>query len=431
MAKFEAGKSGNPKGRPTKPNGRVVEYGFSAAQNMPDMPTATIPSELKTSNQDWINWGTDNLFPNALAQLNRKSPSHRGIINWKTIYLSGKGFDVGEEKGNFYDWIQKCNANGESLKSVIRKIIFDKNGSGNSFVELVVSKGKLSIYHKDFTTCRLGKDGKSVMIYGDWANAQSKKSEIKTIAKYPDWTADGETKRSILHIKSYEPEFNDYGVADWIAAMDAAGIVYKTNKWNISRLDNSFSSSGVLVVEGNINANEAKKMKTDFKTEFTGEKKQGKVMFIVKALGGGETKFTPFTSANEGEWLQLHKQAEQDLIVSHSWFRSLSGLATEGQLGNVQQIRSEYQIALNTVITEEQENLLDILRPIIKEFGKFDSEKLKFKNQIPLSIQDLLDPKLILTIDEQRKIFGFAEFEDGSGKSMLKQENNKEGGANG
>lgn len=375
----------NRKGAPKKQNGEILEYDIVAtAQNMPTMPTSVTQEDIKKTQGKFIEWGNDNLFPSAVAQLNRKSPIHRGILNWKTIYISGKGFTAEKDK-NFVEWLKKCNANGESLKKVIRKVVFDKCSSGNAFIELVkLKEGKFYLYHKDYTTCRVSKDEKSIFIYNDWANyTESKKDDLVQIPVYPEFKKDEKgVERSIIHIKDYEPEFQYYGIAGWVSAMDAAGIAYKTNKWNISRLDNSFSSSGVLVVEGNITPKAAKEMKKEFKTEYTGEEKQGKVMFMVKALGGGETKFTPFTSNNEGDWKELHKQSAEDLIIAHSWFLSLSG-ATYNSGFDVGRIRNDFQVAINTVISEEQESYLDVLKPIFNKEGGFDVDDFDFINEIP------------------------------------------------
>jgi len=35
----------------------------------------------KTGRDKWIKFGNDNLFPQAIAQINRSSPVHRGIIS--------------------------------------------------------------------------------------------------------------------------------------------------------------------------------------------------------------------------------------------------------------------------------------------------------------------------------------------------------------
>ena len=250
---FPKGITGNKNGRAGKAG--VMEVTFSAAENMPESIKPASKKLTYVVVQDWENWGVKNDYPEALADLNRKSPTHRGILNWKTIYLSGRGFETGNEKGiednsEFAKWLENCNASSESFKKVIRKVIFDKLSSGNGFLEFVRKKGTNTInaYHKDYTTCRVAKNGEEILLYGDWANLKYEaKKDIKAISIYPKWSsAEKGFERSIIHFKDYEPQFKNYGVASWIAGMDAAGIAYKTNKWNISRLDNSFSSSRIL-----------------------------------------------------------------------------------------------------------------------------------------------------------------------------------------
>lgn len=424
---FKKGVSPNPKGRAGK---SILETSVSNSQNMPEFIKPIDSTKEKYSVKDYHVWGENNDFPIALAELNRKSPTHSGILNWKTIFISAKGFETGFEKegvdnSDFYLWLKKCNADNESFKSVMRKVISDKNDSGNAFLELVRKKGErkktLTVYHHDYTTCRVSKDGKRIIIYGDWLNyTLAKKEEIKTIPLYPVFGDSDENgyEHSIIHFKDYSPQFKYYGICDWIAGLDAAGIAYKTNKWNISRLDNSFSNSGALVIEGNFTPAQAKKLKDDFNKEFTGEDSQGKVMFVVKSLGGGQTTFTPTTNNSEGEWLELHKQSKEDLLNVHNWFASLSGNIVNTGF-DTNRIRSEYQLALNTVIKEAQESYLDILKPILKEEAGFETENFRFWNEIPLTIQDLLDPKEVLTIDEQREIFGYNEMPNNEGKMLL------------
>lgn len=413
MARFPKGSINNTTNKAvekTSEKGKILAV-YSNTSAIPGAPTEPAINSLTT--RKWLNFGSDNLWPQAIAQLNRKSPSHRGILNWKTIYFSGKGFKT--EDKELAKWIKSCNNKRQSLKTVIKRAFYDKSSGGNGYIEIVTNKDKsfLSLFHKDWTTCRISKDKKGVEIYGNWEHVSSaNEGDIKTIPLYPAFAEDAETKgvlRSIYHIKDYEPEFSDYGVPGWIAAMDAAAIAYKTNKWNVSRLDNDFSGSGTLVVEGNITPKEAKQMVKDFKATHTGEGKQGKVLFVVKALGGGKTEFVQTNKVADGDWLQLHKQADQDLIIAHNWFPALSGVAQPGQMGDNQQMRTQYQVALTTVIGEEQETFINILHEIISANSKLKVEDLAFHNEMPLSLQDLLDPKVVLTKNEQRAIFGYEE----------------------
>ena len=51
------------------------------------------------------------------------------------------------------------------------------------------------------------------------------------------------TLRTAIHYKDYEPAFEHYGVPPYIAGLNVSAIAYKTDRWNISRLDNSFQSA--------------------------------------------------------------------------------------------------------------------------------------------------------------------------------------------
>ena len=44
----------------------------------------------RVENDAFWRWGDDNLFPNALALMARRSVTHRRIINDKADYISGK-----------------------------------------------------------------------------------------------------------------------------------------------------------------------------------------------------------------------------------------------------------------------------------------------------------------------------------------------------
>ena len=394
---------------------RKSKAGETLALSVFNLAVPSYPNEVTLhpllGGDKWIPFGSDNLFPQAIAAINRQSPVHRGILNNKVIYTSAWGFTFDEKNKALKKFLDNANNKNETLHKIIRRLIVDKYHSGNAYLEIVKGKGFLNIFHKDYTTARTGKDGNSILLHGDWAKVQTKQNELKRIPLYPVFEKIDGQERSIIHFKSYEPEFTHYGIPDWVSSMDAAGICYKTNKWNLSRLDNSFVSSGVLLVEGNMSVKEAKKLKADFKKEFIGEGKQGKLLFLIKQLGDGnkaaQSGYTSFSDVKDADWINLHKQGIQDLIIAHNWFRGLSGIAEPGQLGNSQQIRNEYQLALNTVITGEQEFFMEEIRKLLLNELKIDASSLQFINKPPLSLMDAVDIGTVLTIDEQREILGY------------------------
>ena len=282
-------------------------------------------------------------------------------------------------------------------------------------MEIVTFKGGFNLYHRDFTTCRVKDIANSVdntpgiLIHPKWANIRGNETQIKELPLYPNFKQDGGVQRSIFHFKDYEPEYSYYGMPCWIAAMDVAAIGWKTNKWNISRLDNSFQSSGVLLIEGNLTPTEAEELQKKLREQKTGEGNQGKVLTIIKELGGGGTTFTPFTNGNEGDWTKLHGQANKDLVSAHNWQKSLCNQTEAVAIGNTTLIRNEYGLAL-VVIKDDQSIFTEEWVNIFKKCGGLDASTLTYVNKNPAPITDLLDPKLIMLTSEQRAAFGLPEF---------------------
>lgn len=380
----------------------------------PEVPKEQSPVD-RTIN-DFKRFGANNLFPQAIALLNRTTIAHRGILKNKTIYTVGKGFLVDEGNDALKEYIKNVNANDESLKQVYKKLVFDWYGFGNGFLELVTNQARdfFNIFHKQSVRGRISKDGKSVIFHPDWARYAGSKKLAKTIPLYPNFEQgeDGNL-RSILHIKSYEPEFDWYGLPEWLGAMDAAAIGFKTNKWNLSRLDNQFQTSALLEIFGDESDEELKKGLKTLKNEYTGEGKNSKLIVITKQPGAeNPTKYTPFIQNSEGEWINLHKQSDQDLIIAHNWFRSLTSLGEPGRLGETQQIRNEYAIAKATVIDETNDTLLTPIKQVLENETNLDVENLALNNQNPINITDLLDLDFVVTKGEARKMLGLPVDED-------------------
>lgn len=349
---------------------------------------AEIAPGASLRSQNWHFFGHDNLFPQALAYLNRKSPVHRGIINSRRRYITGSGFTT--EDATLENYLTTVNAQNETLRHIYGRLVLDKVSSGNAYIEIVTNRQRqfINIYHHDYTNCRVGRKNEEgyILLHPNWAKAPLEKSKIKRIPKYPefeDTEGDGNL-RSILSITDYEPEFKIYGIPDWIAGIGVSAIAYKTDKWNISRLDNSFNSSGVFVVDGDFNSDaEAEELKEEVKKQYTGEGNTGKIVFIAKNLGGGSTSFTPIQTNNEGDWSDLHRQSGEDLIIAHGWFRALTGYVDNSGF-DTDRILNEWEIAVNTVIPEFQNSILDPLKKVLQDVGGMDASTLSVVNKPPI-----------------------------------------------
>ena len=328
-------------------------------------------------------WGDDNLFPYALALMARRSTTHRRIINDKADYISGKGFVCDEGQPRLAAFLRCVNGAGESLRQVFNKLAFDKALFGNAFLEVITDPARsfLALCHQDASRCRIGRDSQHVLLHHDWLRFRP--AEAKRLPLYPDFERqDDGTLRALIHYKDYEPMFDHYGVPSYIAGLNVSAIAYKTDRWNISRLDNSFQLSGVMMLDSTVdNDADAERIVRLAEEKFAGN--PGQVMFVIR--DGAEqdhSRFIPIDARNEGDWQALHEQAVTDIVVAHSWFRTLSGLDYAAGF-NAERILQEYEVALNTVILAEQAELLEPIREAIASVLGLDCTSLAVVNRPP------------------------------------------------
>ena len=340
-------------------------------------------SAKRVEAKEFWRWGADNNMPEALATLSRRSTAHRRILNDKADYISGKGFNYDATKPLLGEVVDRVNGEGESLRQVLNKLAFDKMLFGNAFLEVVTDESHsfLSLYHHDATHCRVAKDSQHIILHHDWHNFRV--AEAKTLPLYPlfEQQSDG-TVRSMIHYKDYEPMFLHYGVPQYIAGMNVSAIAYKTDRWNIARLDNSFQLSGVMMIDNAVDSeSEASELARIAEQRFAG--KPGQVMFIIRNESSDDnSRFIPIESQNDGDWRDLHDQATSDIVVAHSWFRSLSGLDYSTGF-SAERILHEYEVALNTVILGEQSELLEPITDVMTSVLGIDCSSLEIINRPP------------------------------------------------
>jgi hypothetical protein len=109
-------------------------------------------------------------------------------------------------------------------------------------------------------------------------------------------------------------------------------------------------------------------------------------------------------SENEGEWLNVRNLGKEEIITALNWFSVLLGQATPGKLGQTQEIRNTYNLAMNTVINPEQANYLSTFKSIFSFLGY--SDDIQFKNITPFDYSDTININKLLTKREGLELLG-------------------------
>lgn len=356
--------------------------------------TEIVPySPININTNEYIPFGSDNLFPQAMALFSRTSPNHRGVINGKRRYTIGHELISSDtETQNF---LNSCNLDEENLQDVISKAELDYIIGGNAYFEVITAKNGGFVYfnHIDFTKCRKSKENTHILVNPDWSQYAAYRDQTVKIPLYPKFEPDPNNSgilRSIVHMFDYEPEFYYYGLPCWIAGKDSIQIDLKTNRWNLARLINAFKVSGIMFVPVK-DSNESASVIEKLKLEHTGDMNQDKLMVITKSRSAEneraeQVQLIQNKQDETGSWLELHGLSISDIITAHSWYRALSGIADNTGF-DTKRILNEYSIALSTYIIPRQKTLKD---KIISVYRGVTGKKIEFEfmNKKPVDDSD-------------------------------------------
>ena len=357
------------------------------------------PLDLAKVRTKFIPFGTNNLFPQYLAELKRKSSTHRSVLAQKTIFTSGAKFVTNNE--DVKEYIKDVNADGESLREVFKKLADDYYSFGNAYLEGVLYDGGLNLYHIDATTVRMSKNKKEVYVHPDWAKYNTMKDKLSILPLYPEVRSN----RFVFEFNDYEPTFQFYGLPDYVAALEHIAVDYEIGKWNHTKFKNGFQPSAIVEISGDMGEEEAKKLVNEAQKKFVGAGNNGKILFLVKNGDTSPANVSIIKDDQEGSWIDLQRITDQNIVTAHRWQPSLSGLVSSGKMNNTgSEIRIAYDLAMTTVIKDTSDLLLDGIKTILfKELG-FLPEDLVIHYEPPISFATQIDPSKVLTINEQRRM---------------------------
>ena len=385
--------------------------------------------------QKWVPFfqDSDNIYVNDLAKRARRSSTHSSIINQKITFVKGKQFTFHDMDGNviayddlpddFKEWIAEVNPEGDSLYDVFCDWVQSYVITGNYYPHVKKSGDFVALYSEDATTVRKSKDKKTAYLSNFWRDIRLNTTPTHEYPVYEIPFYDG-TMRSnyLIHGMRKYPEFNFYGLPDYVGALDWIDIEYRMSKYNIDKFDNGFFPSVLIQLFGEVpDGLNAQQYVDKIKEKFTGEANNDK--FLVELLDSPEqaASIKEFERERDGEFLELSQMAVKAIITAHRITPSLAGLETAGKLGSSQQMREEYDKFMNSVIIPDfQEPLLKCLNKIIERETNYGI-KVGILNVAPVGNSEKVDVNGVITINEARKMLGMEELEDGRGELFVNQ----------
>ena len=377
---------------------------------------------------------SSNIYVNDLAKRARRSSTHSSIINQKITFTIGNGFlftkdgEAQEFKDlpkEFQDWLNEINTEGDSLDTLFRELVqnFVITGQCYPHVKKSTNGSYVSIFSEDATTVRKGKDKKKAYISNFWRDillSTQPTKEFPINSGLSFW--DGVPKNEYLvHVLRKYPEFNFYGLPDYVGALDWIDIEYRVSKYNIDKFDNGFFPSVLMQMFGEVpDGMTAQAYVQEIKKKYTGEGNNDK--FMVELLDSPEqaAKVIEFERERDGEFQMLSELAVRNIITAHRITPALAGLETTGKLGSNEQIKLEYDKFMNSVIIPDfQEPIIRALNNIIKRETPYGEYKLSVLNVSPVGNSDRVDLNAVTKVNEGRLMVGLKPLDETDNRGEL------------
>ena len=406
-----------------KANGRVK---FDIV-NLAPMPNF-VEGHREVASKDFHKFGDDNLFPQYLAELKRKSSTHRAILSQKATYTAGSKITTINAKLDEY--IKEVNPNSQSLRNLFRLVVDDFYTFGNAYIEFVEYEGGCNMYHIDSTMVRVGKNMESVYINPDWKHYDLKDKKVRKLPMFPNFK-DG---RSILMFKDYESGFQRYGIPDYIAAAESGSIEidYLIQKYNRSKFENGFMPSAIIEIDGSMSDDEAEELISLAQDKLTGEGNNGKILFLVKdgAGAGSGSNVQILKDDKDGSFMEYQELTRNNIVTAHRWQPALSGIVSSGKMNNTgSEIRISYDLVMRTVIQDTIEQVFKPMRDAIGKVLNLDASSLEVQFESPIGFAADIDITKIADVNELRSLIGLEERPDLE-DVYLEDLNSKEDGGN-
>lgn len=364
-------------------------------------------ANMKGIQTPYVPFGVDNLLPQYLAEIKRKSPTHRAILGQKKILSIGQEFH--SENEMLIKFIENVNID-ESLGDVYARVIDDYYSFGNAYVQIVKHNTGINLYHIDATKCRVSKDQEYIYIHPDWSQYQSTKKDQVVIPIYPNF----ENNTSILQFKDYEPTFNYYGLPDFCAALEWIGIDNHLQKYNLTKFENNFTPSCIVEINGDMGEMEAETLVKEAQQKWTGQGNNSKILFLVKNGDTSPANITMLNDNADGSFMELQKLTSQNIITAHRWQPAMSGIVSSGKLSSTgSEIRVAWEMVMGTIIKDVEGVVLTKIKKVITENSGLDTTDLQIVYEPPISYLSDIAPSSVLTVNEQRELLGFEFMEGG------------------
>lgn len=354
-----------------------------------------IPVFKESRNKDYIKYGDDNLYPDYLTYLFNKSAKHGAIISGKAFYIFGEGFENGDIV---------VNRLGETLNDVTKKADLDIELYAGFRFEIIWNAARKvqEIYHVDYTTIRVGKNGG--YYFKECWDINNRDEEVFIPAFNPNYPVGSQ----IYAYNEYRPKTRHYPLPEYVGSNNFIETDIEISKYYLSAIRNGMTPSKMIqFFKGEPTEDKKREIERRMSQKFAGAENAGKFLLVFNDANASKSVEVTDLSASDLDkhMIELNKTCQQEIFSGHRVTSPmLFGIKTEGQLGGNTELKTSYELFQATYSTPKANALGKEITYIMSFSSQPGEYKLRPTDPIGWQVPEALLSQAVSPDDVREKL---------------------------
>lgn len=321
------------------------------------------------SNDGYIKYGDDNLFPQYLIDLYHSSATHNALCTSIAYMIYGDGLQTDDidARLKIEEW---------GLEDEMRKACLDLKIQGGFALEVVYNLGRTSIKKvrhcpfENLRSCDVDDDEQVNYYYysRDWTD---KSIEPEMVCAFNPERAN-EHPTQILYVKPFSPGSYYYPKPDYIGSVNYIELDKEIGTYHINNIKNGLAPSFTIHFKNGVPSQEERtRIRHDIERQLQGATNAGKFIMTYSDSPERKPDFEPFPLSDADKQYEfLSTEVSDKIMVGHRVVSSaMFGVKTAGQLGNTQELEIASMLFDKQVIKPYQRILVNAVEQILSAAG--------------------------------------------------------------
>jgi len=358
-----------------KPSNEKRFYRFNKI-NDPAVPAGI---EFRASNNLWMNYGIDNLYPQFIIEMWNKSAILRTGLLAKITAVKGNGLEA--EPGN-EDLMENANPE-ETWNDIWAKVVMDFEIFGGYALNVIWNNAGTEIaeiYHVDFSKVRSGcldKDSDRVEYYwvsSDWGRYKKPEWKPRAYHKYNPLLAT-EFPSQILYFFEHSPGQIYYGLPDWIAGGTDVMSDVEISSYHCSHLKQGLTPSMIINMNnGDPGPIERQAIFEEIASSFSGTENAGKFFLSFNQSKDTQTEVQSIMPVGDDYYINLESRISSRVLSALRITNpKICGLYLDNGGGIKNSTKDEmiidYELFKQQVVIPDEKLLIKTMNKIFNKMG--------------------------------------------------------------